>query len=1144
MTNPASDAQQEKQLDLAVMAYVDAEEQGGGVDVERWLAGYAAELHAELQAFADARRRLARLMARKPPAGAPAPFGHFVDFHFIARGGMGEIYSCRDTDLKRTLAMKVMHAELVDLPGMAVRFRAEAEVASQLQHPCITPVHALGQTPDGRPYFTMKLVEGNTLSQLIRAYHSQPDDEKLQALLRNFVSVCEAVALAHTRNVLHRDLKPDNVMVGEFGEVQVMDWGLTKVLEADQAADTVTCAAAETLVGTSTGATDNRTQAGTIRGTIAYMPPEQARGNGRLDARCDVFGLGAILCEILGGRPPYVSSEIDDHRRTVDLLDQAQRGDIGPVTEGLRQRHVPAPLIDLVQRCLASDVNARLGSAKEVAAGVTAYLVGVQRQLREAELAQARAEAEARAERRRRAWQFGLMLALALLLALAAWYLLERAKTDAEIQSAQREAQDKRYLGLLGVHLDRAARLDPGWTAQGLKELAEAASIPTSLRDPTVLRSEMAQCLGAIDLREADPPLAIPSTDSDRPVSFLAVDAAGKRIACCRGRPELPLALTVTLIDVAAWKIADKLHVAVNPLSGRPEGGFGDSIRALAFTPDGRWLLAGTRGGFLHRWDLEDPKAPAKTLDAHQHGVFRVVVSPDNRWAFTIAHAAKPDRLVKRWDLAAWKCDGQFALPNELFPTGIALSPDGGALFVAANDKLISLNATTFAVTHEWPGLAQHVAVGPAGGMLIAATPRPRVFDRDLTPVREYTRLGLAGRNIADTFLISPDGSLLAVRDDDYVLRVWEIASGRLVIERSLAVDVDAPMAFLPTGALVIAGANELRRVRLDNPAVSRTLCLHPWTVEAFAVSDDGRSIGCISLVKQEGDADWTVWSHREDGAALTARQRAGFGPHFRSPAICFLPAPGAGLAGAVYWKQFDTHLVHWQPGHKDSPRPGPLVPGHLDRLVCGGDGTVWASATRGRLLAWRPGLPGADSWTHPAAALANSKEQYRGLAVGKHWLALGSDDGELRMFPTDRRPLKPAVAEKIVSAAITGLAISSDETRLLVGTAAGKLVEISTADTRKIAQPQPAHRDAISDVRYLTPTTCVSASRDRFVKIWKIENGQFRELFHLQCTGPVQALAVSPEQYLFVLVAHEQGIRRWNLPALWQHFDSVGLGA
>ena len=159
----------------------------------------------------------------------------YLLFGEIARGGMGAVLKGRDPDLGRDLAVKVLLEGHRDKPELVRRFVEEAQIGGQLQHPGIVPVYELGTFADSRPYFTMKLVKGRTLAQLLKERGGPEDD--LPRFLGIFEQVCQTVAYAHARGVIHRDLKPTNVMVGSFGEVQVMDWGLAKVLKEGGIAD-------------------------------------------------------------------------------------------------------------------------------------------------------------------------------------------------------------------------------------------------------------------------------------------------------------------------------------------------------------------------------------------------------------------------------------------------------------------------------------------------------------------------------------------------------------------------------------------------------------------------------------------------------------------------------------------------------------------------------------------------------------------------------------------------------------------------------------------------------------------------------------------------------------------------------------------
>jgi serine/threonine-protein kinase len=339
------------------------------------------------------------------PAAARERGGSLQLLGEIARGGMGAVLKGRDVDLGRDLAVKVLLEAHQGKPELARRFIEEAQITGQLQHPGVAPVYELGVFGDQRPYFTMKLVKGKTLAALL-AERKRGDAADLPRLLGIFAHVCQTLGYAHARGVIHRDLKPSNIMVGAFGEVQVMDWGLAKVLQEGGIADDEKAARAREqpevvirtgrTLGSSTPETGSGTVVGSVLGTPAYMAPEQARGDVDLvDERADVFGLGGILCEILTGKPPFSGKAAEAQRR-------AQAGQIEDACLRLDGCRADAELIALAKRCLAAEPGDRPRHAGEVAEAVTAYERSVTERLRRAELERAAAEARAVEEARTR----------------------------------------------------------------------------------------------------------------------------------------------------------------------------------------------------------------------------------------------------------------------------------------------------------------------------------------------------------------------------------------------------------------------------------------------------------------------------------------------------------------------------------------------------------------------------------------------------------------------------------------------------------------------------------------------------------------------------------------------------------------------
>lgn len=301
----------------------------------------------------------------RPGRAAIADVGPYEDLGLLGKGGMATVRRVRDPQLNRVIAMKILRPELAELPRALALFRAEAQTSAQLAHPGIVPVHEIGALRDGNAYFTMKEIEGRTLTEVIRELHgSHATEWTLRRLVAAFRQVCDAMAYAHDRGVIHRDLKPDNIMLGAYGEVLVVDWGVAKVV--DGAEDTVT-----TVRATSA----QTTQAGTVTGTPAYMPPEQARGQiDRIGPHSDVYALGGILYEILVGRSPRrggVREVLDAIRAEVPL---ASLPEVAP--SGVA---IPAELRRIADRALHTEIGRRYANAGELVRAVEAWLDGSRR---------------------------------------------------------------------------------------------------------------------------------------------------------------------------------------------------------------------------------------------------------------------------------------------------------------------------------------------------------------------------------------------------------------------------------------------------------------------------------------------------------------------------------------------------------------------------------------------------------------------------------------------------------------------------------------------------------------------------------------------------------------------------------------------
>ncbi|MBL8819680.1 MAG: protein kinase [Planctomyces sp.] len=654
----------------------------------------------------------------------------------IARGGMGAILKGRDTDLGRDLAIKVLLDAHKDKPDVVQRFVEEAQIGGQLQHPGIAPVYELGQFADKRPFFSMKLVKGQTFSRLL-AERKDPSDERGK-FLGIFEQICQTMAYAHSRGVIHRDLKPANVMVGAFGEVQVMDWGLAKVLPAGGIADeqksrdqqqgqsiiqTLRSRAGSDLPGRM-GRVGSQTQIGSVMGTPAYMPPEQALGEvDNLDERADVFGLGAILCEVLTGQPPYVASD------GTQVYRMATRGKLDDCFTRLEACGADAELIALAKNCMAIEPKERPRNAKVLTEQITGYLTSVESRLHAAELQSAAEGARAEeaiqtarehelaasAERRARRMQVRFVSAVLLAVLIGGIAATWTATVQSRLKNDALEAEQKANKARIAESVER----------ERAQKEEQRAKLETQRAEAEKLRS-------------------------DRMSAGLAFDRGLQ--SCAEGNVSDGLLWMAESLGVTPAEDKDFARVVSSNLQRwctelvalRRIIPFEHRVHAVAYTPDGRFVVTGDAEGHVRWFDAATGEPTGKILE--QPGLITCIeISRDGKLLATGSN----DRELRVWDTES----GELRFPPIPQPstlTGLDFSVSGHQLAVSTG--IAYLEVTSFA----------------------------RVYD---TTSGEPVSLPLEHPEAVMGIRFHSDGSKVVTSCNDGLLRTWDIATGQTTVE-------------------------------------------------------------------------------------------------------------------------------------------------------------------------------------------------------------------------------------------------------------------------------------------------------------------------------------------------------------------------
>jgi WD40 repeat protein len=983
----------------------------------------------------------------------------------LGRGGMGVVYKARHLGLDRLVALKMLRAgDVADLDQLT-RFRHEAAVVAQLQHPYLVQIYEVGEQ-DGRPYCALEYVDGGSLAEKL-AGTPQPDRATAQLLEK----LARAMHVAHKRNVVHRDLKPANVLLTKDGTPKISDFGLAKRLDVPL----------------------GQTQSGVVMGTAGYMAPEQATGHSKqVGPAADVYALGAILYEMLTGRPPFKAESMLETLRQVVYLD--------PVPPRSLQPRVPRDLETICLKCLEKEPQKRYASAEALADDLQRFLRGEPIKARPIGMWEKGSKWA-----KRRPAVAGLLLVILLItvagfgLVTWQWHEAVQARRREKDQRHQAEEagreeanQRRRYQRLLvSTLMDRGLDLcEQGDVGRGLLHLVHGLELvgheATDLE--RVLRTNVA------DWQRSLYPLKNFLAHPDR-VLAVAFSPDGKQFltGCADGKAQL-------------WSTATGERL------GDPLVHEGD-VTGVTFRADGKVLLTGSRDKTARLWHAATEERII-TLK-HPKSVLAVTFNPDGQ---TVATGCQDGR-VRLWHTATGEPRPE-SLPHRGPVYAVAFSPDGQMLLTGSDDRFARLwraagGKLVAEVKHA--GNVRAVAFRPDGQIFLTGTTARKVQQWE-TATRKLVGNPLDDfRGDVEALAFSPDGKQFLTGSLDGLVRLWNATTAKPIGHALAHQNRVTAVAFHPDGHTALTGSFD-RSARLWETARGRPFDKsfpHNNRVRAVAFTPDGTQIITGSSNRQV--QLWDVATGQKIGKAFE---------HSNVVSAVALSADGRRvLAGdwdncAKCWDLAAAAQVGETLKHSD----------WVLAVAYSADGKILTGSRNQKAQLWdlATGQPLGAPLLHegPVNAVAFSPDGTKVL-TGSSLGAEGTGGAQLWDVATQTplgRPLLPGVE-------VMAVAFSADGRTLLTGSSDGMAQVWEAATGRPVSLPLP-HPSVVSAVAFGPDgKTVLTGCRDWKARLWDVGTGKIlgRPLSH---PAPVRAVAVSPNGKLLLTGSENGGARLWPLPA------------